>query len=331
MPDPVPELADKIRYLLDTPRARAIARRISGIEVTSLPTLARACGVKSHTNFTPDENRLSDGMAAKLQRVYAIDVASEQGGECWSEFLVGSRHDFVDEFETLHPAEQRFIAVPIDERTQSIDDPEQRVWVRVSLRSQDTENRTFDGELVCQVFTRIGVRLAVRRGTLKVISRNGRVPPMSARLAGSDGMLRIERKANTIEITAGGRDHMNWAIEASSPPLGVVSAPLEGLFRCDGLQVGDEFDVTFEVEDGDLEADQPAQSGAAIEALAHNGDDAIVGANGTPLGASKRQLLAHIAKHSMGLFGPQRIHWAILCSYAFKIAVAEKTDDLARS
>lgn len=223
----------------------------------------------------------------------------------------------------------RLVAIRVDERVRSID-PEQRLSVALFMRLQEANpgNQVFDGELVCQVFTRVGVRLAVRRGMLKVICREDLVPPMAARLGGEDGAARFERKANTITLTPGGQDHMHWGIESDRAPIGVVSQQLVQLFRVRGLRDGDVFDVSFVVEDGDLLADEARETGSAVETVPDDGvaDSAVVAASGVPLSTNKRQLMAHIAKHSLDLFGRQRAGTAVLCSYAVRIE-AEKPEE----
>jgi hypothetical protein len=249
----------------------------------------------------------------------------------------GTVVEFATKFfpKTPDPGAARFIAVRIDEKTGSID-PDERLTVTLFTRSQDGEpgNQPFDAELVCQIFTQVGVRLAVRRGTLRVDCRRELVPPMSLRLAGEDGFAIFERKANTITVTAGGQDHMNWAIETSRPPMGVVSRELVGLFRLSGIRDGDELEISFVVEDCDLVAPDADQTGAAVEAVADDEaaphDSAIVSPGGAPLGAAKRQLMAHIAKHAMGLFGAQRPNKAVLCRYAIRL-VEEKPQGAAEA
>jgi hypothetical protein len=231
--------------------------------------------------------------------------------------------------EPADPLTPRLVAVPIDERINSID-PLQRLAVALFMRRQevDAASRVFDGELVCQVFTKVGVRLAVRRGLLKVSCRLDLVPPLTARLGGEDGSISFERKSNTITLTPAGQDHMHWGIEADRAPIGVVSEQLVGLFRARRLREGDEFEITFLVEDADLVADETEEIVPAAETLADSGavDGAVV-AFGTPPSASKRKLMAHIAKHSMELYGPQRPGTAVLCRYAIRIEVETQPDD----
>jgi hypothetical protein len=221
------------------------------------------------------------------------------------------------------PNAPRLRAVPIAERIGSFD-PEQRLAVTLFMRRQeaDPSNQAFDAELVCQVFEHIGVRLAVRRGLLKVMCREDLVPPITARLgAENGGAIQFERKGNTITVTPGGRDHMNWEIEADRAPIGVVSQQLVELFRIGGLRDGDVLEIIFLVTHADLVAAEVDENGAAAEALSDGdaADSAVVVVGGASLGRSKRTLMAHIAKHSMGLFGEQRRGTAVLCRYAIRI------------
>jgi hypothetical protein len=133
-----------------------------------------------------------------------------------STWTSGTAPEFANRWypELSEPSARRLISVPIGERIRSVD-PHGRLFVTLSLRPHDADRGSiFDGELVCQVFTQIGVRLAVRRGVLTVRRRKGPVPPMIARLGGDDGVARFERAANAICARPAGLDHMRWDIEA---------------------------------------------------------------------------------------------------------------------
>jgi hypothetical protein len=101
------------------------------------------------------------------------------------------------------------------------------------------------------------------------------------------------------------------------PPLGVLN--LIGLFSVRGLQDGDEFELEFLVEDGDLVADEVRSTSSVAEPDEDAGDSPLVAATGVPLSTNKRQLMAHIAKLSLGLFGTQQLGTAVLCSYVIRI------------
>jgi hypothetical protein len=173
----------------------------------------------------------------------------------------------------------------------------------------------------------VGVRLAVRRGLLKVTCPQDLVPPVAARLGGEDGSIRFERKSNTITLTPAGQDHMHWGIEADHAPIGIVSEQLVGLFRARGLREGDVFDVTFLVEDADLVADETEEAIPTADADPGAGDGAVVAVGGTHPSVSKRKLMAHIAKHSLDLYGPQGPGTAVLCRYAIRIEFETRPED----
>jgi hypothetical protein len=59
-------------------------------------------------------------------------------------------------------------------------------------------------------------------------------------------------------------------------------------------------------------------------------DGPVVAATGTPLSTNKRQLMAHIAKLSLGLFGTQQLGTAVLCSYAIRIDAREAQHSKAK-
>jgi hypothetical protein len=140
---------------------------------------------------------------------------------------------------------------------------------------------------------------------------------MTRRLGGDGGVKFIKLEANKITIRPGGHRHMHWDIEADEPPLGVIE--LVRLFTVSEVEHGDEVDIEFLVEDRDLVPDDVPEISAAVNRGEGVEDSPFVDASGASLSTNQRRLLAHIAKHSLGLFGRQQSGTAILCAHAIRI------------
>lgn len=99
--DEIPELLGengKFRYLFHNDLPRSVAKGNCGKEVTSFPTLAKAVGQRSHSEFA--ENKMGRPNLVRVARLYSIPMDSE----CWGEFCAGSLSHFITEFVALHPA-----------------------------------------------------------------------------------------------------------------------------------------------------------------------------------------------------------------------------------
>jgi len=95
----IPDLKEKLDFLLSHDIPRGVARSQTRQEITSRPRLAHATGLGSHTNFYTSHGGLSDRALSGIQRVYRI----EHGSECWGEFAAGCAAEFAEEYKKLHP------------------------------------------------------------------------------------------------------------------------------------------------------------------------------------------------------------------------------------
>lgn len=301
MTDPIPDWKDKLRFLMDDRLPQAVADRNAAKNVerpiNSMPRLAKALGLASHSSLYPISDKVSDNLRTKLGALYGFPF----GSECWGEFEAGCCAEFEKEYRALHGqpgpqlrAERIALDIPAD------------IALLAGLDLYLTQAGpgeaipvTFD--LVCQPAPVGSIEIAVKRGRLLLEADTTRFSGTKDRLAG-DGPVTIERKDGstvTISIANARAGFAAWEVKSNEGPIGVVR-PGDGqdLGKLGDPAPGDEVKAVFQVYVKDLDFGDPDPDD---DEEGESDPFSFLRADGKPLSPMKRAIIkALIVKEELG-------------------------------